>query len=388
MEKRMKEIAARKAELRALLDGENPDLDAIEKELGELETEERGIQRKMEIAGKLNSGELRGKPVPIAPAPAPEKREESDPHNTPEYRTAFMNYVLRGTPIPLELRAGDEITATTDVGSVIPTTVINTIVEKMEAAGMILPLITRTAFKGGVKIPTSAVKPTASWVSEGAGSDKQKKTTSYVDFGYFKLRCAVATTLEVDTMALSAFEAALIRNVVEAMTKALEQAIISGVGTASPKGILAETPVTGQALTGVPSWAKLVEAEGVLPLEYENGAVWCMTKKTFMSFIGEVDDLGQPLARINYGIAGKPERTLLGRPVVLCNYLDSYKSDLDSGKVWAFLFNFSDYALNTNYNMTIKKYEDNDTDDMVTKAIMLVDGKVVDKNSLVTLAMA
>ena len=30
--------------------------------------------------------------------------------------------------------------------------------------------------------------------------------------------------------------------------------------------------------------------------------------------------------------------------------------------------------------MTIKRYEDNDTDDQVTKAIMLVDGKVVDKN--------
>ena len=34
--------------------------------------------------------------------------------------------------------------------------------------------------------------------------------------------------------------------------------------------------------------------------------------------------------------------------------------------------------------MTVKRYEDNDTDDLVTKAIMLVDGKVVDKNSLVT----
>ena len=34
--------------------------------------------------------------------------------------------------------------------------------------------------------------------------------------------------------------------------------------------------------------------------------------------------------------------------------------------------------------MTVKTYEDNDTDATVTKAIMLVDGKVVDKNSLVT----
>jgi len=35
--------------------------------------------------------------------------------------------------------------------------------------------------------------------------------------------------------------------------------------------------------------------------------------------------------------------------------------------------------------MTVKRYEDNDTEDQVIKGIMLVDGKVVDKNSLVTL---
>lgn len=34
-------------------------------------------------------------------------------------------------------------------------------------------------------------------------------------------------------------------------------------------------------------------------------------------------------------------------------------------------------------DMGVKKYEDNDTDDQITKGIMLVDGKVVDKNSLV-----
>ena len=41
--------------------------------------------------------------------------------------------------------------------------------------------------------------------------------------------------------------------------------------------------------------------------------------------------------------------------------------------------------LNTNYAMGVKKYEDNDTDDMVTKGIMLADGKVVDKGSYVPL---
>lgn len=84
-------------------------------------------------------------------------------------------------------------------------------------------------------------------------------------------------------------------------------------------------------------------------------------------------------------IDGKPERTLLGRPVVCCDYVPSYAASVAAGTVFAFLFNFKDYVLNTNYAMGVKKYEDNNTDDMVTKGIMLADGKVVDKNSLVTI---
>ena len=109
-----------------------------------------------------------------------------------------------------------------------------------------------------------------------------------------------------------------------------------------------------------------------------------MTKKTFMAYQGITDTVGQPIARVNYGIGGKPERTLLGRPVVLCNYLPSFDV-ASSGNAFAFLFNFKDYVLNTNYNMGLKKYEDNETDDLVTKAIMIADGKVVTKDSLVIL---
>ena len=382
MEKRLNEINTRKMEIRSAIETANAEqLAAFQTELAALEAEERSVKEKMEIASKINVGDVRGKQVE---KPQGEMKLGTD---SMEYRKAFMNYVLRGVDVPMELRL-DATTATTDIGTVIPAPVMEKIVEKLEATGMLLPLVTRTAYKGGLSIPTSAVKPTATWVNQSAGSDKQKKTTSSVTFGYFKLRCAVAVSLEVDNMALPVFEATVINNIVEAMTKALEQSMISGVGNTSPKGILAETPATGQALTGTPTWAKAVEAEGVLPIEYEADAVWCMTKKTFMSFVGETDDAGQPVARINYGIAGKPERFLLGRPVVLCNYLDSYAADLAQGKCWAFLFNFKDYVLNTNYQMAMKRYEDNDTDDQITKAIMLVDGKVVDKNSLVTLSMA
>ena len=317
------------------------------------------------------------------------KDEQNDFTNSIEYRKAFMNYAVNGTPIPAEFKNANANTTTGDVGAVIPETVLTKIVEKMEATGMILPLITRTSYKGGVKIPTSTVKPTATWVSEGAGSDKQKKSTAYISFGYNKLRCAVSMSLEVSTMALAFFETTFINNVTEAMVKALEKSIIDGDGAGKPNGILSETVVTGQniniAKTADPAYKNLVDAEAALPLPYENGAVWFMTKKTFMEYAGLTDSVGQPIGRVNYGIDGKLERTLLGRTVVCNDYMSNYAATVATDTVVAFLFNPKDYVLNTNLNMTIKRYEDNETDDMVTKAIMLVDGKVIDKNSLVTI---
>ncbi len=318
---------------------------------------------------------------------------DQDVYNSIEYRKAFMNHVLKGTPIPEKFMNTNQNTTTNtttnDVESVIPTTVLEKIVEKLEATGMILPLVTRTSYKGGVIIPTSNVKPVATWVSEGAGSNKYKKPTESITFSYYKLRCAVSVSFETSVVTLGVFENTLINNIAEAMTKALEKAIISGTGGGQPTGILAGTAPApeGQnieiAANADVGYETLINAEAALPLAYESEAVWCMTKKTFMKFVGMTDKNGQPIARVNYGIAGRPERTLLGRTVVLNDYMTG--ATIGNDTVVAFLFNFKDYVLNTNYNITIKRYEDNDTDDQVTKALMLADGKVVDNNSLVTI---
>ena len=330
-----------------------------------------------------------GKPVAgttVASTAAPQG--PVDVYDSDEYRKAFMDYTLRGKAFPANLRDAAESTKTPDVGAVIPTTIAQRIVEKMESIGMILPLVTHTAYQGGVSIPTSTVKPVATWVAEGAGSDTQKKTTGNITFGYYKLRCAVSMSLETSVVTLGFFETTFVNSVSEAMVKAQEQTIISGTGSGQPKGILAETAPDGQNVdvtaSGKIDYSTLVDAEAALPLAYESGAVWFMTKKTFMKFVGMVDSAKQPIARVNYGISGAPERTLLGRRVVLNDYMPSYADTVASDTVVAFLFRPEDYVLNTNYAVTIKRYEDNNTDDQVTKAIMLVDGKVVDKNSLVT----
>ena len=358
---------------------EKSELVARKAELEELETRKQGALGIKQGAGKVIE---RRTAVDL-----------DDLRDSMEYRKAFMRHVVKGAPLPAEFRDLTKETAyTTDAPAVIPTVLVNRIVEKMETIGMILPLVTRTSYKAGIAIPTSTVKPVATWVSEGASSDRQKKGTgTSIMFGNFKLRCEIAWSMEMDAMALSAFEAAFVRQVSEAMVKAVEGKIIStDAGTTTPRGILAETPATGQALTAKTiGYNTLIDAEAALPQAYEGNAVWCMTKKTFMSFVGMTDAEGQPIARTNYGIGGKPERTLLGRNVVLCgDYLDSFASTLTAGKIFAFLFDFSEYALNTIYDLGIQRRQDWDTEDMQVKAVMSCDGKVIDKNSLVTLAKA
>ena len=130
--------------------------------------------------------------------------EPENMYDSVEYRVAFMNYVVSGKAIPEKFNQS-AVTKTSDVGAVISPTVINRIVEKMETIGVILPLVTKTAFAAGATIPTSSVKPVATWVAEGGTSDKQKRHWGHIDIKGFKLRCAIAMTLETVTMSLQFF---------------------------------------------------------------------------------------------------------------------------------------------------------------------------------------
>ena len=186
-------------------------------------------------------------------------------------------------------------------------------------------------------------------------------------------------------MSLSAFEDTIVSNVAEAMAVALEEAIIKGTGSGQPTGIIKDLTKGTAINVAKLGYDTLVNAEAAVPQAYEAGAVWVMTKQTFMQFIGMTDSEGQPIARVNAGINGVPTRTLLGRNVVLCEHLPSFAATLTKNNVFAFIYRMKDYVLNTNYSIAMKVYEDNETDDIVRKSIMIADGRPVDFNSLVLL---
>lgn len=379
MNKRLLEIRSRKEEIRNALQGNGKiDMKSIQEELKKLDAEQREIEEREKVAENINFGKAGNTVV--------ERRKPEmatvNPYESEEYRSAFMNYVVKGTPIPAEFRAA---TTTSDAGALVPPTTLNRVVEKIRSYGNILPLVTRTAYKSGLAIPTSDVKPTATWVAEGATSDKQNKAFGTITFSHFKLRCAVSVTLEAENMTLSAFDDVIVNNIAEAMAVALESAVINGTGSGQPTGILKDlskgTTFNVESLT----YKTLTDAEAAVPQAYEAGSVWVMNKQTFMQFVEMTDSAGQPIARINAGINGVPQRTLLGRNVVLCDYLPTYASTLTKSQVFAFIYRMKDYVLNTNYSVAMKVYEDNDTDDIVRKSIMIADGKPVDTSSLVLL---
>lgn len=314
--------------------------------------------------------------------------EEEDIYNSIEYRRAFMNLMINGTPLPEKFRNEAGPTKTTDVTAVISPTVVRRIVDKMQVLGNVLPLVTHTAFPAGVTVPVSSVKAVASWVAEGVTSEKQKLKLTQIDIKGYKLRCAVSMTLEASVMTLDVFETYFVDSVSKAMVWAQEEAFFNGTGTGQPKGVLKETVVDSQnvdiAAAADPTYQILTEAEGLLPAAYETNAVWNMTKKTFMKFMGMVDQDGQPIARINYGLGGAPERYLLGRRVEINEHMISLGATLTSDTVVAFLFDWADYMYNTNYAMRVKQYEDDDTEDQIAKAVMIADGKAIDLHSLVT----
>jgi HK97 family phage major capsid protein len=182
------------------------------------------------------------------------------------------------------------------------------------------------------------------------------------------------------------FEAEITTLIVEAMLYALDKAIISGTGVGQPLGILTEPRIPDAQKLELDDyefgswtdWKKLVFAK--IPLSYTGGR-FIMAKGTFDGYIdGMVDSNGQPVGRVNYGIDGMTiGQSFGGTGVVLVenDIIKDYDA-ADSGDVVAIYCKMSDYVINSNLEIRLVRWRDEDTNQYVTKAILICDGKMAD----------
>lgn len=401
MEARKSELVSRSdastdaAEVRAIgaeLDKLNADIAELRSKIDALPDEDGTLESRAQTppAGQLNPLATYG--VGQQAQQAENRNRELGRYETLEYRQAFMDFVLTGK-VSEALQARDNATThTTDISAVIPTTIMNKVVEKMADFGRIYARINKTNFKGGLDIPISSLKPTATWQAEGSVADKQKKTiTAKISFGYYKLQCRIAVTLEAETVSLSVFETTIANNINEAIVVGIETAVIAGNGSGEPLGITKDTNIPAAQIVEVDAsklgeystWTKLLAK---VPRKYRAGAVWILNDADWNKYIvGMVDANGQPVARTNYGLDGTITERFLGKEVIpVEDYIESVDA-ADSGDIFGIICRLEDYTFNSNMQLSVRKYFDEDTDEWITKATLLGDGKLADRNGVVLL---
>lgn len=385
---------------------ENPDSQVSTADLNtEVDIIEKEVQRRnaavnlrnANIAAVANgAGALVG--APVASATDVRVTRSEDPFDTEDYNRAFMNFVVRGEQMPSNLVTpgmrpenvrADAFTYTTDVANFIPTTLSNTIIEKMSTYGEIWPLVTKMNVQGGLDINIWDFLPTASWITESTTADYQKAPNpTRISFKYHMLEVRLAQSFLTQLTTLDAFQRRFPEKAAEAMVRALEQAIIRGTGSGQPLGILNETRIqadhklskTADDISTWVGWANILKP---LTRRYRNG-YFVMAQDTWDRYInGMVDTTGQPVTRVNYGLDGANNEQLyfMGKRVMIVedDILPAF-DDAEDTDAFMLFTRFSDYLVNQQEGMRAIRWNDEEASLVKDKIQTVVDGKMGDIN--------
>lgn len=389
------------------LDKLKAELDELEAKLAELDKEEEPADEEPTDEAPASDEEARGfNPLASYSMNGGNKMEERktiDALSTMEYRNAFKAFVQNGTRSDL-LKRADAENVSADLGVLLPNTIVNEIIKGVEKVyGQLYSRVKKTNVKGGVQYPIGAFSATMYWDgtagddNEHGVSDKQKAgaVDKYVQFTYHIGEIRIAQSLLQSVVSVDAFEAEIVRTLIEAYTKAMDEAILNGDGTKQPTGILVEAAkgaagriptaniitFTADEIADWKTWQKKLFAKvplGMRKLRPE----FAMTAETFESNIMTLEDSnGRPVYRETYNPETGDERaTLKGREVIFVeeNGLKSFDTASAGDYFGIYWVPEKGYAINSNMQFGYKKYFDENTNQYITKALVICDGKVLD----------
>ena len=316
-------------------------------------------------------------------------REAKADNDEMEYRQAFMAYVQKGTPIPAELRNGDAI-STSETGAAIPITVMNEVINTVRKRyGNLYTKVRKLSVPGGVEIPIGALQATFKWINESTVSPRQKtEKLGKISFKYNTAEIRVAQTFLSQILTLSAFEAELTKIIAIAYVQAMDEAIVNGSGEGAPLGILNDPRVintislSANDMNDWKAWRTKFFAK--LPLGYRSGEfIFPMsTVETYLETMS--DDNNNPIFRqatgleVGDGDAEMPAGRFFGREIALVE--EDILPDFDTASandVIGIYWQPEEYGINENFGFTMRRYFDEETNEWVDKAIVVVDGKVL-----------
>ena len=365
-----------------------------EAKLQEIEAEEqRAAQAEIEQRAaipedaKLVNGQVKG----VFGQKAAEEERDEDPTGTMEYRKAFMAYVQKGISIPSNLiaRAGDAI-STNETGAAIPITVMNDVINTVRLRyGNLYNKVRKMNVQGGIEYPVGALRASFKWINESTVSPRQKTDPlAKVMFSYHTAEIRLAQSFLSSIVTLSAFEAKLVELIAIAYLEAMDQAIVNGTGNGMPLGILNDPRVTHSVAMSAAdmndwtAWRKNFFAK--LPLGYRAGEFIfpLSTVETYLETMADANN--NPVFRqatgleVNDGDVRNPNGRFFGRDIALVE--PDILPDFDSASandVIGIFWQPDEYAINENFGFTMRRYFDEETNEWVDKALVVVDGKVL-----------
>ena len=319
------------------------------------------------------------------------KKEErsENPLESMEYRKAFMAYVQQGTPIPAELRAGTAI-STSDTAPAIPLTIMNEVINTVRKRyGNLYNKVRKLSIQGGVEFPIGALQASFKWIGEKTVSPRQKlDSLAKISFKYHTAEIRIAQTFLSYILTIDAFEAEIARVIAIAYLQAMDEAIVKGTGNGMPLGILNDARVTNSVsmtaaqLSNWTAWRKNFFAQ--LPLGYRAGE-FIFPLSTVESYLETMaDSNNNPIFRqatgleVNDGDAINPSGRFFGREISLVE--PEILPDFDtasSNDVIGIYWQPSEYAINENFGFNMRRYFDEEENEWVDKALVVVDGKVL-----------
>ena len=378
--------------LTAEAEGLQDELHEAQTKLAEIEAEEA---RQAEVAGEqratvpANAQLVNGHIAASFGTPAAEQRENTNTLESMEYRSAFMAYVQNGTAIPAELRAGQAIT-TADSGFAIPKTVMDEVINTVRKRyGSLYNKVRKMNIQGGVEFPIGALQASFKWITESTVAPREKLgNVGKVSFKYYTAEIRIAQSFLSSIVSLDAFEAKIAEVIAIAYLQAMDQGIVTGTGDGQMTGILNDPRVTNVVnmtaaqMNNWTAWRKNFFAK--LPLGYRAGEFIfpLSTVETYLETMADANN--NPVFRqatgleVNDGDARNPNGRFFGREISLVE--PDILPDFDAasnGDVIGIFWQPDEYAINENFGFTMRRYFDEETNEWVDKAIVIVDGKVL-----------
>ena len=309
MEKRA-DLQARMAELATITEGaEGVEARALteeeSKEFERLEAEIRAIDDSIAIAEKARKLSITANAA----------REEANSRETAEER-AFADYVLGKT---MELRSGEQNVDMTNNGAIIPTTIANKIIKKVQEICPILEGCTMYSVKGTLKIPVWGLANTTHDIDVAYATEFSELTADAGKFTSVDLTGYLAGALtligrSVENNAVFNVTEFIINQMAEEIAKFLEKELLVGTDNKAT-GALSTTTSMNAGSTSAISFDNLIELQAKIPTQYQAKACWTMNPATFTA-IKELKD-GEGRYLIQSDPAQEFPYRLLGKPVYL-----------------------------------------------------------------------